>query len=83
MCDFDINTSTVGSCSTYLCLSNSCLILVRNRATGILREYMVWISGAYVLQQSASVVARLLSRPPIISYCIASAFMMRDSSYRS
>lgn len=40
------NISTTGNLLTYLCRSNSCRIFVRSCATGKLREYIVWISGA-------------------------------------
>jgi hypothetical protein len=39
------STSTVFSCDTKRCLSNSCRILVRIAETGMSREYICWISG--------------------------------------
>lgn len=39
--------STTGKCFTYRCLSNSSLIFVLNTPTGIVNEYIFWISGAW------------------------------------
>ena len=62
--------STTGNCFTYRCRSNCSLIFVRSSPTDMFSEYIVWISGAYIGTQSASIRTQSAAPPVLPSFSI-------------